>query len=92
MRKLKEHQEFQTWQPSGAEGDAAARLKEFQSLSADIVGFFHTQIFAPSVYDSNEKICQAFSDILLRQWDLCTIITFMRHGAEQPLREFHAHI
>lgn len=77
---------------SSGNGDFTAPFNELHSLGIDIIRFFHTQTFAPGVYTTNEEVCQAFSKILLRHWNLCVISVFMRDAAERSLRQCHLHI
>jgi signal transduction histidine kinase len=56
----------------------SASVAELTALSAEIVDLFYTQVFAPGEFASEESVCGAFADILLRHWDLCCISTFLR--------------
>ncbi len=66
-----------------AAGDAV--VAELMALSAEIVDLFYAQMCAPDEFASEASVCQAFTDILIRQWDLCCISTFLRDD-EQQLR------
>lgn len=76
----------------GRDGRFAAPVNELRSLGTDIIRFFHTQTFTPGIYTTNEEVCQAFSDILLRHWELGLVSIFMRDGAGRPLQQFHVHL
>jgi signal transduction histidine kinase len=54
------------------------RLMEFQSLSAEIVDLFYTQTLSPDSISTPAEVCEAFSGMILRHWDLCCIITYLR--------------
>lgn len=92
MSRLEEKQTAPT--PLAIDGatNLATRLREFQSLGAEVVRFFHAQTFSPGTHTSHEGVCQAFSEMLLRHWDLCVVLTFLRSDVEQPLQLFHVHI
>ena len=51
---------------------------ELTALGAEVVDIFYTQLFAPDEYATEASVCAAFSEILLRHWDLCCLITFLR--------------
>jgi signal transduction histidine kinase len=51
---------------------------ELTTLSTEIVDLFYAQVFAPNELASEERICCAFADMLLRHWDLCCINIFLR--------------
>lgn len=72
--------------------EATGRLKDFQSFGGELVDFFHTQAFSPGVLTTSEEVCRAFSDILLRHWQLCAVTTFMRESETAPLREHDVRI
>jgi signal transduction histidine kinase len=55
-----------------------ARLKEHQSLSAEIVDLFYTQTFSPDSISTPAEVCAAFSNMILRHWDLCCIVIYLR--------------
>lgn len=58
---------------SGEEG--AAVSEELTALGAEVVDILYTQVFAPGEYATEEAVCAAFSEILLRHWNLCCLIT-----------------
>lgn len=60
----------------GASSTAAD--SDLQALSAEVVDFLYTQAFSPLEVSTEASICEAFSGILLRHWDLCCIVTFLR--------------
>ena len=74
----------------GSELDA--QLKELYSLSAEIVDLFYTQILSPDTISTPAEVCAAFSDMILRHWDLCCIVIYLR-DEEGRLREsaLHSH-
>jgi signal transduction histidine kinase len=49
-----------------------------QPLSAEIVALLNEQAFSTEVQRSDQEVCEAFSEILLRHWDLCCISVFLR--------------
>ena len=67
-----------------------ARLQEFHSLSGEIVDLFYTQTLSPDTIRTPAEVCAAFSDIILRHWDLCCIVIFLR-DEEGRLRESAVH-
>ena len=68
---------------------------DLHALSAEVVDLFYTQAFLPGELDTEASVCHAFSKILLRHWDLCCVITYLR-DAEGHLREsaiyIHRHL
>ncbi|HYX41106.1 MAG TPA: HAMP domain-containing sensor histidine kinase, partial [Pyrinomonadaceae bacterium] len=70
-----------------------AGAAELTTLSSEIVELFYAQVFAPSELTSEEHVCCAFADTLLRHWDLCCISIFLRDDNSGPLHTsaFHTH-
>lgn len=68
-----------------------AKLLEFQSLSAEIVDLFYTQTLSPDSISTPSKVCEAFSTMILRHWDLCCIIIYLRDD-DGHLRESAIHV
>ncbi|MCA1555306.1 MAG: hypothetical protein LC747_01310, partial [Acidobacteria bacterium] len=64
--------------PSCAVEEAGTVLGELTALGAEVVDIFYTQLFAPDEYATEASVCDAFSEILLRRWNLCCLITFLR--------------
>lgn len=61
---------------------------ELHSLSAEIVDLLYTQTFSPGEITTPREACAAFSEILLRHWQLCCIIIYLRGvGADGRLQE-----
>ncbi|HKP73790.1 MAG TPA: HAMP domain-containing sensor histidine kinase [Pyrinomonadaceae bacterium] len=58
--------------------EAAGFPADLTTLGAEVVDLFYTQIFAPGEYATEASVCHAFSEILLRHWDLCCLVTFLR--------------
>lgn len=52
---------------------------ELTALGAEVVEIFYTQIFAPGEYATEASVCAAFSEMLLRHWNLCCLVTFLRN-------------
>jgi signal transduction histidine kinase len=69
-----------------------ARLREFHSLSAEIVDLFYTQTLSPDIISTPAEVCEAFSNMILRHWDLCCIVIYLR-DEDGHLREsaIHSH-
>ncbi|HYG09195.1 MAG TPA: GAF domain-containing sensor histidine kinase [Pyrinomonadaceae bacterium] len=63
---------------------------ELTALGAEVVDIFYTQVFAPGEYATEAKVCAAFSEILLRHWNLCCLITYLR-GEDGRLHESAIH-
>ena len=61
------------------ESGGDARRSELHALSAEIVDLFYTQTFSPTISTPSD-VCAAFSEMLLRHWDLCCIIIYLRDG------------
>jgi signal transduction histidine kinase len=64
---------------------------EPDALSAELVSVLYEQAFAPGDGHSEGEICESFSNILLRHWDLCCIATYLR-GEDGRLRQSAGHI
>ncbi len=58
---------------------------ELQTLSAEVIDLFYTQAFSPEDFKTEREVCQAFAQILLRHWELCCIITYLRSDEEHLL-------
>ena len=69
---------------------ATESASELQELSAEVVDLLHSQAFSVDASPTEADICEAFSSILLRHWDLCCIITFLQ-SADGHLRESAIH-
>ncbi|HEY6188463.1 MAG TPA: HAMP domain-containing sensor histidine kinase [Pyrinomonadaceae bacterium] len=54
-----------------------AHRSELQALSAEVVDLFYAQTFSPTMSTPSD-VCAAFSEMLLRHWDLCCIIIYLR--------------
>lgn len=48
------------------------------ALSAEIVSLLNEQAFSPGEARTEQEVCESFSNILLRHWDLCCIAVFLR--------------
>ncbi|HEY0084213.1 MAG TPA: hypothetical protein VGB61_15645, partial [Pyrinomonadaceae bacterium] len=72
--------------------DGGTTPDELNALGAEVVDIFHAQIFAPGEYATEASVCAAFSEVLLRHWNLCCLITYLR-GADGRLHEsaIHSH-
>lgn len=66
---------------------------ELTALGAEVVDIFYRQILAPDEYATEAAVCDAFSELLLRHWNLCCLITFLR-DADGRLHEsaIHSHL
>ncbi len=64
---------------------------EQDALGAELVSVLYEQAFAPGDGHSEGEICESFSNILLRHWDLCCIATYLR-GEDGRLRQSAGHI
>jgi signal transduction histidine kinase len=54
-----------------------APRSELHALSSEIVDLFYAQTFSPTVSTPSD-VCAAFAEMLLRHWDLCCIIIYLR--------------
>jgi signal transduction histidine kinase len=68
-----------------ADASAAARAQtcgaasgEHQALSAEIVALLNEQAFSPVAPYSEREVCESFSNVLLRHWNLCCVAFFLR--------------
>jgi signal transduction histidine kinase len=75
-----------------ADEDSAleACTEEFRSLSAEIVDLLYTQTLSPDAISTPAQVCAAFSNMILRHWDLCCIVIYLRDEAGE-LRETAVH-
>src|SRR2546421_1560156 len=64
---------------------AAAAEDEMHALSAEIVGLLNEQAFSAGAAHTEREVCESFSNILLRRWNLCSVATFLR-GDDGRLR------
>jgi signal transduction histidine kinase len=71
-------------------GEGAEVSDELTALSAEVVDIFYTQVCAPGEYATEASVCAAFSEILLRHWNLCCLITYLR-GEDGRLHESAIH-
>jgi signal transduction histidine kinase len=74
-----------------AGASAAARAQacggepgEQQALSAEIVALLNEQAFSAQAPHSEREVCESFSNVLLRHWNLCCVAFFLR-GEEGAL-------
>jgi signal transduction histidine kinase len=80
----------QSLDKSSCEEGAAPVSDELTALGAEVVDIFYTQVFAPGEYATEASVCAAFSEILLRHWNLCCLITYLR-GEDGRLHESAIH-
>jgi signal transduction histidine kinase len=59
---------------------------DFQSLSSEVVDLFQEHFFSVKEKKSEKEVCEDFSALLLRHWDLCSITTSIR-GEDNRLHE-----
>ncbi|HEV2764922.1 MAG TPA: GAF domain-containing sensor histidine kinase, partial [Pyrinomonadaceae bacterium] len=74
-------------------GEAAETAgADLHALSAEVVDLFYAQAFSPGEIGTEQEICQGFTNILLRHWNLCCIVTFLQ-AEDGRLREsaFYTH-
>jgi signal transduction histidine kinase len=62
--------------PSASCGGAA---NEPQGLSSEVVSLLSEQAFSSGEARTEREVCESFSDILLRHWNLCCVTTFLRN-------------
>ena len=82
--RAKESLEASSWEEHALASD------ELSALGAEVVDIFYTQVFAPGEYATEASVCAAFSEILLRHWNLCCLITYLR-GEDGRLHESAIH-
>jgi signal transduction histidine kinase len=61
-----------------AAGQQPADARDLISLNEDIVELFYTQTYSPDAICTPADVCAAFSKILLRHWNLCCIVIYLR--------------
>ncbi|MCA1619226.1 MAG: hypothetical protein LC795_07930 [Acidobacteria bacterium] len=47
-------------------------------MSTEVVNLLNEQAFAPGEVCTEREVCESFTEILLRHWDLCCVSTFLR--------------
>jgi len=72
------------------ERDSESRLAELTRLSSDVIDLFYTQTIQPETIRTPADVCSAFSEILGRHWQLCSISIFLR-SSEGTLQESASH-
>ena len=67
-------------QTGGASGEerATASSGQLNDLSAEIINLLYTQAFSSDERADAPALCRRFSDLLLRHWDLCCTIIFLK--------------
>jgi signal transduction histidine kinase len=63
-----------------------AAVNEIYALSSEIVDLFYTQLFAQSTIRTPSDVCKAFSDIMMRHWNLCCMMIYLC-GEDGHVRE-----
>ena len=71
-----------------APGGGAAGLPH--GLSAEVVSLLSEQAFAQGDAYTEREVCESFSQVLLRHWDLCCVAFFLR-GADSALAPCISH-
>ncbi len=51
------------------------------ALNADVFNLLYEQAFGEQEARTEREVCEAFSAVLLRHWDLCCVTTFLRDDA-----------
>lgn len=64
---------------------------ELHDLSAEVINLLHEQAFSQGEGRSEADICESFSRVLLKHWELCCVTTFLRDD-EGHLRESAAYV
>ena len=65
------------------------------ALSAEVFNLLYEQAFGEQEARTEREVCEAFSAVLLRHWDLCCVTTFLRDdaGRLRPSTNFtHPHL
>ncbi|HYN85068.1 MAG TPA: HAMP domain-containing sensor histidine kinase [Pyrinomonadaceae bacterium] len=78
---------------AGARSTIAGGLAsgELHDLSAEVISLLHEQAFSPGDARSETEICESFSRVLLKHWELCCVTTFLRDDGGR-LRESAAYV
>jgi signal transduction histidine kinase len=69
--------------------------QEAQGLNSEVVSLLNEQAFAPGEARTEQEVCESFSNILLRHWNLCCVATFLRdeeRGLIPCTRSTHNHL
>ncbi|HEX8501140.1 MAG TPA: GAF domain-containing sensor histidine kinase [Pyrinomonadaceae bacterium] len=64
-------------------------------LSDEVVSLLNEQAFAQGETCTEREVCESFTEVLLRHWDLCCVSIFLRgeDGAPAPCTSFtHGHL
>lgn len=67
----------------------AAAPDETHALTAEIVTLLNEQAYSPGEAHTEQEVCESFSNILLRHWDLCCVAVFLRDDDGQLQRCAH---
>ncbi|HVF49868.1 MAG TPA: HAMP domain-containing sensor histidine kinase [Pyrinomonadaceae bacterium] len=78
-----------------ATNGTGAIAADLHALSAEVVDLFYTQAFVPGEIGDEASICRAFSEMLLRHWDLCCLVIYLQaddgHFCENAIHT-HPHL
>ncbi|HMF55786.1 MAG TPA: HAMP domain-containing sensor histidine kinase [Pyrinomonadaceae bacterium] len=64
---------------------------ELKTLDSEIVDLLYAQTLSPDSMSTPTSVCKAFSEILLKRWELCCILIYLR-GPDGHLRESAMHL
>src|ERR687885_462318 len=48
------------------------------TLDAEIIDLLYAQTFSPDAMSTPASVCEAFSEILLKRWNLCCIVIYLK--------------
>ncbi|MDT5159520.1 MAG: two-component system, NarL family, sensor histidine kinase BarA [Acidobacteriota bacterium] len=63
---------------TGASPTCGGAAYEPQGLSSEVVSLLNEQAFATGEARTEREVCESFSEILLRHWNLCCVAAFLR--------------
>src|SRR5215213_1618137 len=61
-------------------GGAEVSQGHLQGMVSEVVSLLNEQAFAPGRARTEQEVCESFSEILLRHWNLCCVKIYLREG------------
>ena len=63
-------------------GEAEVSQGHLQGMVSEIVSLLNEQAFTQGRACTEQEVCESFSEILLRHWNLCCVTTFLREDGD----------
>ncbi len=77
---------------TAALNDGGVLPEELAALGGEIVELIYRLVASPGAYADEAAVCRAFSELLLRHWEICCITIFLRDDSDDGhLRECYRH-